>query len=290
MSHSFNDLPVEVVDVISKFLCTPSDVLNATLTNKRFADSVSRICKGDHVVAFSVPTGFEGVNIDLTYWNNNIHDNPFKNLHDLKYLRIQTYLLSHTLFGYSMFKHLFESNLPSLVYLNISNIPTPLAGIDLSGFSAASSLKTLIMSDCRVCDLSGITSLHALTSLDLSYNRVTDDQVKIHLVNMTRLISLNLSSNYKVTPVCFENLPRTLTYLNISWCTSAGCKLIDESGFKKLPATITRLVADSCDEMYIGDLSHMTSLTSLSLFYNDFDISVLFANLPPSLERKFVKM
>jgi Leucine-rich repeat (LRR) protein len=289
MSPFFNDLPVEVVDVISKFLYDPIDVRN-TLFVKGISDSVSRVCKVTCVKSISVPTGFERVSIDLSDWNRHLHDNPFKNLYDLKYLRIKMHIHSHALFGSSMFRHLFESNLPSLVYLNISNIPTPLAGIDISGFSSASSLKTLIMSECRVRDLSGIQSLRALTSLDLSYNKVTDDQVKIHLVNMTRLVSLNLRSNYKVTPCCFEHLPRTLTYLNISFCTSSGCTLIDESGFKKLPTTITCLVADSCDEMYIGDMTHMTSLTSLSLLYNDFDVHVLFRNLPPSLERKSIKM
>jgi hypothetical protein len=42
--------------------------------------------------------------------------------------------------------------------------------------------------------------------------------------------------------------------------------------------------------MYFGDLSHMTSLASLSLIDNECDTSELLANLPPSLERKFVKM
>jgi Leucine-rich repeat (LRR) protein len=193
--------------------------------------------------------------------------------------------ISRTSFGSDMLRLLFKSNLPSLVYLDISNMQTSLDGIDLSGFSGASSLKTLIMRNCDVRDLSGIPRLPALTSLDLSYNKVKNDQV-IHLVNMTGLTSLNLCSNY-ITPACFEYLPGTLTYLNISGCKSAGD---DESEFKKLPTTITRLVANYCNDMYFGDLSHMTSLASLSLIENECDTSELLANLPPTLERKSIKM
>ncbi len=283
MSPSFNDLPVELVDAISKFLYDPIDVRNALFV-KGLSDSVSRVCKVTCVKAISVPTGFERVSIDLSDWDPEYHDNPFENAHGLKYLRIKMDCISRTSFGSDMLRLLFKSNLPSLVYLDISNMQTSL-DIDISRFSGASSLKTLIMRNCDVRDLSGIPRLPALTSLDLSYNKVKNDQV-IHLVNMTGLTSLNLCSNY-ITPACFEYLPGTLTYLNISGCKSAGD---DESEFKKLPTTITRLVANYCNDMYFGDLSHMTSLASLSLIDNECDTSELLANLPPSLERKFVKM
>jgi hypothetical protein len=67
MSPSFNDLPVELVDVISKFLYNPIDVRNVLFV-KGLSDSVSRVCKVTRVKAISVPTGFERVSIDLYGW------------------------------------------------------------------------------------------------------------------------------------------------------------------------------------------------------------------------------
>ena len=244
MSPSFNDLPVEVVDVISKFLYNPIDVRNALFV-KGLSDSVSRVCK---VTRVNYPhpdtTGLERVIIDLTAWNPNsrkCRHNPFENVvGDVKYLRLKMNASVRAYFGSHLMSFFFKSNLPSLVYLDISDMPMSI-DINISGFSGASSLKTLVMRNCRMYDLSCIPSFRALTSLDLSYNQVEDDQV-IHLANMTRLTSLNLHGNRDVTPDCFEHLPRNLTYLDISGCTIADMN--DEAGFKKLPTTITRLVAD----------------------------------------------
>jgi len=403
MSPTFNDLPVSVVDLISKFLYDQKDVRNALMTNKGFTDSVSRVCKISHVSGFSIPSGFRRLAIDLLVtatddegnpfdsiddmeryiWTPEFDENPFveENIKNLEYLHITLDDDMVPYFGTPLLMRLFESNFPSLAYLDISNVSTPLVDIDLSGFSAASILTTLIMRNCRVGDLSVIPSLRALTSLDLSYNVFNDHEVNTHLVKMTRLEYLNLRGNIYVTPACFDSLPKTLTFLDISGCTSAGTSFLhgfsaasilttlimrncrirdlsgiaslsaltfldlsynmfndyqvnthlvkmtsvtslnlrnnsgvtpacfesrpntltsldisgtssgnnDEHGFKELSTTISCLVVDYCHDMYPGDLSHMTSLTSLSMMHNQCIDNDFLASLPSSLESLNIK-
>lgn len=187
------------------------------------------------------------------YYHHDI--SPIAELTNLEYLDI-SFLLNTKISNFSTFKSL--SNLKNLVIF-ASNINS------LEFLHDLTQLKSLsVYATKTIDDISCLSNLTALTSLNLSGNIISDIS---SLSNLTALTSLDLSGNIINDISSLSNLT-ALTYLNLS-----NNNINDASCLSNFTA-LTNLDLSNSNIKDFSGLSNLTALTKLNLRGNQIQDSI----------------
>lgn len=180
----------------------------------------------------------------------------------------------------------FLRSMPLLKELTVRGCP--LSATDLTTISALPVLENLVLSDCSLINISGLSGAKSLVNLDLSNNAIQD---LTPLSFMHKLTTLNLSNN-ALTNLSAISALENLAGLDVSYnsLTSIlplrGCpKLVSLSAANNQlteiplfddPTLLTMLVLSSNNLTDVSTLANYTSLSVLSLSYNQLaDVSAL---------------
>ena len=234
------------------------ELLNMSAADKLFSDDLWTI------TSLTVPEGVE-------------------NLTDLSRL---TYLETLVIDGQSVDGLQMLSPLTQLKNLTIQGCP--LSATDLSIIGALPNLENLVLSNCSLTNISGLSGASRLVNLDLSNNAIKDLSP---LSFMEKLTSLNLSGN-ALTNLSPLSALGNLTTLDVSYnsltsllplstCPKLSALAATNNQIKEIPlfndtTVLTALSLTSNDLTDVSPLSKYTSLTSLALAYNQIsDVSGL---------------
>ena len=181
--------------------------------------------------------------------------------------------------------------LSSLTQLkNLSITGCPLSANDLNIIGTLPNLEFLILSDCSLSNISGLSNANRLVNLDLRSNAINDLSPLSFLGNLT---NLNLSSN-ALTNLSPLSALENLTALDVSYnsltsiaplatCTKLSTLVVTNNRIAEIPVfndptVLTTLDIRSNELTNVAALNKYTFLTGLSLAYNQItDVSALSA-------------
>ena len=234
------------------------ELLNMPASDKLFTDDLWTI------TSLTVPRGVEDYSDigRLTYLETLVIDG--QNINGLQMLSTLTQLKNLTIRG------------------------CPLSATDLSVIGALPNLENLVLTNCSLTNISGLSNASRLETLDLSNNAIKDLS---SLSFMEKLTTLNLSSN-ALTNLSPLSALGNLTSLDISYnsltslaplatCPKLSTLIASNNQIKEIPifndtTVLTTLTLASNDLTDVSPLSKYTSLTSLGLAYNQItDVSAL---------------
>ena len=156
----------------------------------------------------------------------------------------------------------------------------PLSATDLSIIGALPNLETLILTDCSLSNISGLSGASRLVNLDLRNNAIKD---LTPLSFLTNLSVLNLSGNALTNLSPLSGL-ENLTALDVSYnsltnllplatCPKLSTLVASNNQIAEIPlfsdtTVLTSLDLSSNDLSDVSALGQYTSLTGLALSYN----------------------
>ena len=226
------------------------ELLNMTASDKLFSDDLWTI------TSLTVPKGVKDFNDlgRLTYLETLVIDG--QNVNGLQTLSALTQLKNLTIRGCS------------------------LSATDLSIIGVLPNLENLVLTNCSLTNISGLSNASRLVSLDLSNNAIKDLSP---LSFMEKLANLNLSSN-ALTNLSPLSALGNLTSLDVSYnsltslaplatCPRLSALAASNNQIKEIPVfndttVLTMLTLTSNELKDISPLSKYTSLTGLDLAYN----------------------
>lgn len=164
----------------------------------------------------------------------------------------------------------------------------PLSATDLSIIGALPNLEFLILTDCSLTNISGLSNASRLVNLDLRNNAIKDLSALSFLENLS---NLNLSSN-ALTNLSPLSALGNLTALDVSYnsltsvaplatCPKLTTLVATNNQIAEIPVfsnptVLTSLDVANNDLTSVESLSEYTSLTALRLAYNQIsDVSPL---------------
>lgn len=209
-----------------------------------------------------------------------------KGVKDLTDLGRLTYLETLVIDGLNIDGLQMLSALTQLKDLTIRGCP--LSAADLSVIGALPNLENLVLTNCSLTNISGLSNASRLISLDLSNNAIKDLSP---LSFMEKLTTLNLSSN-ALTNLSPLSALGNLTSLDVSYnsltslaplatCPKLSSLAASNNQIIEIPVfndttVLTTLTLASNDLTDVSPLSKYTSLTGLGLAYNQItDVSAL---------------
>ena len=235
-------------------------VLNMTADEKLFSDDLWTI------TSLTVPQGVEDYSdlSRLSFLDTLVMEQP--NLDDLQMLSSLTQLKNLCIRG------------------------CPLSATDLSIIGALPNLEFLILTDCSLTNISGLSNASRLVNLDLRNNAIKDLSPLSFLENLS---VVNLSSN-ALTNLSPLSALENLTALDVSYnslttlvplatCPKLTTLVASNNQIATIPVfnnttVLTSLELSNNDLTDVSALGQYTSLTGLSLSYNQIsDVSSLAA-------------
>ncbi|MBE6920224.1 MAG: leucine-rich repeat domain-containing protein [Ruminococcaceae bacterium] len=236
------------------------EILNLTPTDKLFSDDLWRI------TSLQVPDGVEDYSdlSLLTFLDTLVMEEP--NLNGLQMLSSMTQL-----------KNLFISG-------------CPLSAADLSIIGALPNLESLILNNCSLSNISGLSNASRLVNLDLRSNAISDlsplsflehlSVVNLSSNALTNISPLSALENLTALDVSYNSLTSVAplaTCLKLNTLVATNNKLAEIPVFNN-PSVLTTLDLASNDLTDVSALSNYISLSGLSIAYNQVsDVSSLAA-------------
>lgn len=200
-----------------------------------------------------------------------------------------TYLETLVVDGVNMSSLQPLSSLTQLKSLTIQGCP--ISASELSVLGALPNLETLVLKDCSLSNISGLSGAKHLISLDLSNNAIRDLSALSFMENLT---TLDLSSN-ALTNLSALSALENLTTLDVSYnsltsiaplatCPSLSVLVATNNKITEIPvfwdpSVLTNLLLDNNSLTDVTALAKYPAISKLGLSYNMLsDISAL-ANL-----------